>query len=153
MGLDIKAYKNLKRVNNPERDEDGDLVNWESLVDIDQESLDYTEQHFKGRTQGLKAGVYSYESEYGFRAGSYLYYNRFRDRLEQIASNSQLFELIMFSDCDGFIGSVVSKKLAKDFQDLEQDAKEKLGQSDFELYLDFKKAFELASDNGCISFH
>ncbi|OUZ36136.1 hypothetical protein A5885_000321, partial [Enterococcus sp. 8E11_MSG4843] len=33
MGLDITAYKNLKRVNNPERGEDGDLVNWESLVD------------------------------------------------------------------------------------------------------------------------
>lgn len=153
MGLDITAYKNLKRVNNPERGEDGDLVNWERLVDIDQASLDYTEQHFKGRTQGLEAGVYSYESEHDFRAGSYGCYSRFRDKLEQIASNSQLHELIVFSDCEGFIGSVVSKKLAKDFLDLEQIAKENLDRIDFGTYLNFKEAFELASENGCVSFY
>ncbi|WP_336682826.1 hypothetical protein [Enterococcus casseliflavus] len=153
MGLDITAYKNLKRVNNPERDEYGDLVEWKSLVDINKELLDYTELHFEGRTQGLEAGVYSYESEYDFRAGSYGNYNRFRDRLEQIASNSQLHELIVFSDCEGFIGSVVSKKLAKDFLDLEQIAKENLDRIDFGTYLNFKEAFELASENGCVSFY
>ena len=153
MGLDISAYKYLTRVNDPKRDEDGDLVDWENLIEITQSTLDYTEQDFKGRTKGLTAGVYSSEDEHGFRAGAYSYYNRFREKLEKMASNSQLFELIMFSDCEGYIGPVVSKKLAKDFQDLEETARSQFDQDDLETYLDFKKAFELASEGGCVEFH
>ncbi|TFI60454.1 hypothetical protein CKN63_13545 [Carnobacterium divergens] len=59
----------------------------------------------------------------------------------------------MFSDCEGYIGSVVSKKLAQDFQDLEVIAKEKLEERDLNIFLEFKNAFELASHNGCVSFH
>ncbi|MDT2382398.1 hypothetical protein P7D73_18105 [Enterococcus raffinosus] len=152
MGLDIEAYKKMKKVAYPERDVDGGLVDWENLVEIDQSTLDYTEQYFKGRTQGLVAGVYSPDDSLRFRAGAYSYYNRFREKLENIASNSQLFELIMFSDCEGFIGPIVSKKLAKDFSDLEETAREKLDEYDFETYLNFKKAFELASEEGCVQF-
>lgn len=59
----------------------------------------------------------------------------------------------MFSDCEGYIGSVVSKKLAKDFKDLEVIAKEKLDENDFEKFMNFKSAFELASENGCVEFY
>ncbi|MGF2164653.1 hypothetical protein [Enterococcus avium] len=152
MGLDIEAYKKMKKVAYPERDVDGGLVDWENLVEIDQDTLDYVEKHFKGRTHGLEQGVYSSEESYHFRAGAYSYYNRFRSRLEEIASNSQLFELIMFSDCEGYIGATVSKKLAKDFRDLELQAREQLDDSDLETFLDFKKAFELASEDGCVEF-
>lgn len=152
MGLDIEAYKKMKKVAYPERDVDRGLVDWENLVEIDQSTLDYTEQYFKGRTQGLVAGVYSPDDSLRFRAGAYSYYNRFREKLENIASNSQLFELIIFSDCEGFIGPIVSKKLAKDFNDLEETAREKLDEYDFETYLNFKKAFELASEEGCVQF-
>lgn len=128
MGLDIEAYKKMKKVAYPERDVDGGLVDWENLVEIDQSTLDYTEQYFKGRTQGLVAGVYSPDDSLRFRAGAYSYYNRFREKLENIASNSQLFELIIFSE------------------------REKLDEYDFETYLNFKKAFELASEEGCVQF-
>ena len=87
------------------------------------------------------------------RVGAYTGYNQFRDQLEKIATNTQLYELIMFSDCEGYIGSVVSKKLAQDFQDLEVIAKEKLEERDLNIFLEFKNAFELASHNGCVSFH
>lgn len=152
MGLDVKAYKKMMKVDNPERDEDGCLVNWDKLVEVDQSTLDDTEEHFKGRTQGLVTGVYSSDDSLRFRAGAYSYYNRFREKLEKMASNSQLFELIMFSDCEGFIGPVVSKKLAKDFKDLEKIAREQLDDYDMETYLNFKKAFELASEDGCVQF-
>ncbi|MDT2451148.1 hypothetical protein [Enterococcus avium] len=152
MGLDVEAYKKMTKIAEPERDEYGDLVDWETLVEVDQSTLDYTERYFKGRTQGLVAGVYSPDDSLRFRAGAYSYYNRFREKLENIASNSQLFELIMFSDCEGFIGPIVSKKLAKDFSDLEETAREKLDEYDFETYLNFKKAFELASEEGCVQF-
>lgn len=152
MGLDITAYKNLKKIENPERDEYGDLENWE-LLEINQGLLDSTEEHFSGRTQGLAAGVYESEDSKNFRVGAYTGYNQFRDQLEKIATNTQLYELIMFSDCEGYIGSVVSKKLAQDFQDLEVIAKEKLEERDLNIFLEFKNAFELASHNGCVSFH
>lgn len=152
MGLDVEAYKKMTTIDEPERDEYGELVDWETLVEVDQSTLDYTEQYFKGRTKGLVAGVYSSDESLRFRAGAYSYYNRFREKLENMASNSQLFELIMFSDCEGFIDPIVSKKLAKDFSDLEETAREKLDEYDFETYLNFKKAFELASEEGCVQF-
>lgn len=152
MGLDVEAYKKLTKIDEPKRDEYGDLVDWETLVEVDQSTLDYTEQYFKGRTQGLVAGEYSSAESLRFRAGAYSYYNRFREKLEKIASNSQLFEMIMFSDCEGFIGPVVSKKLAKDFNDLEETAREQLDGYDMETYMNFKKAFELASEGGCVQF-
>lgn len=152
MGLDITDYKNLKKIENPERDEYGDLENLE-LLEIHQDLLDSTEEYFRGRTQGLAAGVYESEESENFRAGAYTGYNQFRNQLEKITTNTQLYELIMFSDCEGYIGSVVSNKLAQDFQDLEVTAKKKLEERDLNIFLEFKNAFELASHNGCVSFH
>lgn len=152
MGLDIRAYKNMKKVENAERDAFGALENYD-LLEIYQDVIGYTEQEFKGRTKGLEAGVYEYKESFGFRAGGYIRYTLFRQTLEKIVSNSQLYEFLMFSDCEGYIGSVVSKKLAKDFKDLEVIAKEKLDENDFEKFMNFKSAFELASENGCVEFY
>lgn len=152
MGLDVEAYKKMTKIAEPERDEYGELVDWETLVEVDQSTLDYTEQYFQGRTQGLVAGVYSSDESLRFRAGAYSYYNRFREKLGKLASNSQLYEVIMFSDCEGFIGPLVSQKLAKDFNDLEGSAREQLDEYDMETYMNFKKAFELASEGGCVQF-
>lgn len=151
MGLDIVAYKNLKKIEDPKRDDYGELENWD-LLEIYQDVIGYTEQEFKGRTKGLEAGVYEYKESFGFRAGGYIRYTLFRQTLEKIVSNSQLYEFLMFSDCEGYIGSVVSKKLAKDFHDLEELAREKLEERDLNTFLEFKNAFELASHNGCVLF-
>ncbi|MBC9808170.1 hypothetical protein [Carnobacterium maltaromaticum] len=152
MGLDIRAYKNIKKVENAERDAFG-ILESDDLLEIHQDIIDYTEKEFRGRTKGLKAGVYEYKKSDGFRAGGYIGYTFFRQRLEKITSNSQLFELLMFSDCEGYIGSVVSKKLAKDFKYLEEIAKNELEERDFNLFMEFKNAFELASENGCVEFY
>ena len=60
-------------------------------------------------------------------------------------------ELIMFSDCEGFIGTKTSAKLFKDFSEHLEDAKE-IGDGFFYLYEHFMNAFDLASDDGCVVF-
>ena len=60
-------------------------------------------------------------------------------------------ELLFFSDCEGFIGPVTSAKLAKDFA--EWDEKAKKDGHFYGRYKEWKKAFETASEGGCVSFH
>ncbi|MEN9870269.1 MAG: hypothetical protein RLZZ171_1257, partial [Cyanobacteriota bacterium] len=66
-------------------------------------------------------------------------------------------ELINFSDCEGVIGSSLSAKLAKDFADFNDRAKktaaEYRGDWFYSLHQKWQEAFELAAQNGAISFH
>ncbi|MNJ79827.1 hypothetical protein D3C77_779790 [compost metagenome] len=51
---------------------------------------------------------------------------------------------------------MTSAKLAKDFADFDERAKYFDGDEDgwfYKKYLDWKKAFELASDGGTVDFH
>ena len=60
-------------------------------------------------------------------------------------------ELLHFSDCEGFIGPKTSAKLHEDF--LEWNEKAKVDQGYFyEIYQEWTKAFEVASDGGCVIF-
>ncbi len=158
MGLDITAYKNLKKVKNPQFDEYGDLVNWETQWRTDA-SMEWSESVWPGRGEGVEVKtVYSYEEDYDFRAGSYSGYNFWRAGLESFKGDVAFQELIDFADNEGVIGPIVSKKLAKDFSDYEEEAKayaKTIADGDwwFERYLAWKKAFEMASENGAVDFH
>jgi hypothetical protein len=64
-------------------------------------------------------------------------------------------ELINFSDCEGTIGSEISKKLLKDFEEYKSKAEkieDKYSLDFHENYNNWIKALTLASDNGCIIF-
>lgn len=159
MGLDITAYKNLKVVENPEIDEDGYSVNYETEYKAGA-SMDWSESVWKGRGEGLDSQtVYTYEDEYDFRAGSYSGYNTWRRWLDNFKGEVAFQELIDFADNEGVIGSMVSKKLLNDFIVYKDEAKEyskSLGENGewwFEKYCDWEKAFEFASENGCVDFH
>lgn len=159
MGLDITAYKNLKKVENPELDEEGFPVNWDSEY-MAGASMDWSESVWPKRGEGLDANaVYTYDDSFGFRAGSYGGYNVWRSQLEQFKGNEAFQELIDFADNEGVIGSVVSKKLYNDFVANEKEAIEfavnmgATGDYWIEKYHDWKKAFEYAQDNGCVDFH
>jgi len=122
-------------------------------------------------------------SEYdGFRAGSYGWYNTWRNNLAKLAGyetaenvwrdfnreirriklktieNNNLekikpfYELIFFSDCEGVIGPEICKKLYEDFVNFEDKAK-KQDEYFYELYLKWKEAFRVASGSGLVSFH
>lgn len=159
MGLDITAYKGLKEVKNPQLDEDGDLVNYDTEWKPGA-SMEWSEKHFTGRGEGVEADkVYTFEDEFGFRAGSYSGYNWWRNELEQFKGDVAFQELINFADNEGVIGPVVSKKLLNDFKQYEQEAVEyanTLGENGswwLDKYRDWMKAFEYASQNGAVDFH
>jgi hypothetical protein len=158
MGLDITAYRQLSRVENPKFDEYGELENWDTEWKPGA-SMEWSEKHFPGRGEGIDPQtVYKWKEEFGFRAGSYSGYNRWRSKLEQFANGTDFEELINFADNEGVIGFVVARKLAKDFKENETKAKqfsETLDEGEwwFGQYQTWKKAFEIASDQGAVDFH
>jgi len=160
MGLDITAYKNLKKVENPELDEEGFPVNWDSEY-MAGGGMDWSESVWPKRGDGLDAHtVYSYDDSFDFRAGSYGGYNMWRSQLEKFKGDVAFQELIDSAVNEGVIGSVVSKKLYNDFVTNEKEAivfAVELGElsGDYWIakYYDWKKAFEYAQENGCVDFH
>lgn len=162
MGLDITAYKNLKNVENPKFDEDGELENWRTEW-TPGGSMEWSEKHWPGRGKGVEPEkVYTFEEEFRFRAGSYSGYNWWRNKLELFAEGEDFQELINFSDCEGVIGQVVSKKLAEDFvmnkakaveYSLKIESENRPGKWWLEQYELWREAFEFAAQNGAVDFH
>lgn len=167
MGLDIFAISKIKLTGNTVNDElaENDINVYQDLFN---------------RIIGLEVGIYSSTSEsteHHFRAGSYSTYNGFRRdlslaifgvRVENIWKNVEayegrpFFEMIEFSDCEGIIGPVVSKKLYEDFKthrsnmikycldnfiDDEYTYEYTMG-----TYDNFTTAFKIAKDQGIVQF-
>jgi len=163
LGLDIIAYSRLKKneylSNN--KDEDKDYIDGNYLVMSP--VLTEIDKAFPGRAEPLKynGDVYDYENCEWISIGSYGTYGWFRRALEAFSENRDCFnELIHFSDCEGVIGSIVSKKLYEDFssnQELfEQWAYQKYsifeGELLMQMYHKFEWAFEIAKDGGAVEF-
>lgn len=151
MGLDITAYKNIKVI------EDCEPEYYFRNTGFPQSNMSDLED---------KEIQIDFDEEFDFRAGAYSSYNRFRNELcicangikdrELWASEDEslkFYWLINFSDCDGYIGTSYCKILHNEFCKYEEDIKSKLNEQYHSIYNDFKKAFELASDNGLVSFH
>lgn len=163
MGLDMTAYRGLSKVENPVLDSDGNPSDWgthfKSHITGEQE------KHWPGRADGVeKDTVYTFAESFGFRAGSYSGYNRWRDQLAKVAGHASaaeawasdhsgpFMELVNFSDCEGTIGPVVAAKLVKDFSAF-KDAAQREDEYFFQKYCDWEKAFKMAADNGAVDFH
>ncbi|UZD74736.1 hypothetical protein OM992_03295 [Bacillus siamensis] len=122
--------------------------------------MKWSEEHFPGRGEGVDPDkFYTSEESFSFRAGSYSGYGWWRRKLEEFKGDTAFQELINFADNEGTIGPVVSKKLAKDFNEHADAAREyartlgDAGEVWLYLYGDWKKAFEMASENGAVNFH
>jgi hypothetical protein len=110
----------------------------------------------------------------GFHIGAYSYYNRYREWLSMLSHDvmpriiwndesyegKPFVEQINFADNEGTLGTAVCKKLAKDYNDFLARAREVTKVEDlksphgfYAVYLDFKKGFEFASDNGFLELH
>lgn len=174
MGLDITAYTKVKLIETLEDIEEWETKYW--MADNDTQTDYIYSGYFKDGNyhkewaEGLEpGGVYKYEDCHSFRAGSYSGYNRWREWLsmlglgvmpETVWKNAKLYEnkpfyrLINFSDCEGIISSKFSKELAKHFAD-HQSIVDASDSDEYykEKYTDWRKAFELAADNGYVSFH
>ena len=141
MGLDISAVSELERVELPEGVEpfSDAYYDWEENQGGHVWFFN-TPSVFPEQAEGVDDGAYiSDGASHGFRAGSYTGYGMWRDELSHAAGyfggSSDVWakvdgggykgrpfeELINFSDADGFIGPVVSKKLYQDFVDNEKN--------------------------------
>ena len=171
MGLDITAYKSIKKLGSCENYDDYE----KQFDEYDTLYIVNSNKYFPGMMSGIETNdVYSYEDMYDFRAGSYSGYNRWRELLcktmvgvlpSLVWGNKDCFkggpfiELINFTDCDGIIGPEMCKKLHKDFIDNKdtidnrQDVGDDLEEYFERLYLEWCKAFEFASQDGCLVFN
>lgn len=178
MGLDIVAYSKLKKVE-VELDEDGHPVDedaWDSYNRV------YATGGRNQHDDLVDRGFYDCEGEeYSFRAGGYGGYNAWRDTLAKLAgypltpyetrysgseashaaacwdgeTQGPFAEMIDFSDCEGCIGPKTSAKLFKDFVEFEDRAKTFVTDDEgwfFKKYLEWKRAYEVASDGGMVRF-
>jgi hypothetical protein len=170
MGLDITVYKNVNVIGHASRiddwEEDYYMKDRENTVYIYPGLSDF----FPEWAEGLEYGaVYEYEDSFSFRAGSYSGYNYWRRWLcetfldvdpkvvwntPEAFENAPFYRLIHFADNEGYISQVHAQKLARDFQQYQ----EKVDDLDCEpwlkdKYADWRKAFEMASENGFVDFH
>jgi hypothetical protein len=168
MGLDISGIKLGARTDEPE-DDDHDLLSV------------YADSYFEGRLGGIEPGYYVVEDSEWFYGRSYGGYNAWRNQLAEFAGypvktssesgrtsadvgawsaeSGPFWELINFSDCEGYIGGTVAVKLAKDFQDhaarvagfvaLDLKGREAFAKG----YAEIQAAFEYAvKHNGVVQF-
>jgi hypothetical protein len=185
MGLDITAVSKLRKIEIPEGlvQYTDEYYDWEEKNGIDVWTI-HDSQHFDYHLEGIEPGFYvSNTKAFGFRAGSYGGYGQWRNLLAKTVGyeggakevwvineyGGTATELINFSDADGVIGPITSKKLYDDFVNHEKQIMKRLDSfylkmEDFEIdaetydwfkkkYNDWKEAFRIASDNGAVFFH
>jgi hypothetical protein len=205
MGLDISAVSKLEPIEVPEDIEQwsDEWYDWEADQGGDVYNV-WSSPNFPEQAEGMEDGTYiARDSQHtSFRAGSYSGYGTWRDWLAQATMGGILnksggaqsmwdsadggdyglpfMELINFSDAEGIIGPVASKKLYYDFRKYENDVMDwmdrmylsrkpidssswdekepqPLDKGDFEWfqrqYQEWKNAFRIASDNGIVMFH
>lgn len=181
MGLDITAYRKLAKID-ALFDADNEPVNPTTRQPIEGDYFRaYVNDDFPDQAKGVDdQGIYSYGESFGHRAGSYGWYNAWREQLAKLAGYSEapyervpgyapstvmsaqvgafnteagpFHELVCFSDCEGVIGATVSAKLARDFAEWDDRAKE-VGGHFYDKYCDWRKCFEMAADGGAVDFH
>lgn len=179
MGLDITAYSKVKKIE-CHFDAEGDPIDKVTGDYLDYDFRAYANPDFPGRNGSIEHNaIYEADDCFGFRAGGYGGYNGWREELAKLAAypakphdrygtgNIQhrhdegawqatagpFWELINFSDCEGVIGPETSKKLAQDFADHQSKADAHQDEWFRDRYADWRKAFEMASDDGAVSFH
>lgn len=169
MGLDVTAYKNLRKSERQDQDDEYEL---ECAVRI------YKKQ-FPQNCMDFEADVV-YEADEAIDGPSigYIRYGYWRNRLAQLAGypsldsepetphaawvwknrpDGRFAELINFSDCEGCIGTAVAKKIATDFAEFQPSIDLLVHNRENEqfknLYAEFRKVFEFASNNGLVRYH
>ena len=174
MGLDIAYYSKIQEVGKSKSRDDENIHIYGSSFTYQLGSL--KENYSYSITEESESG--------SFRAGSYSGYNEWRNNLSIMAGYSgasevwkdfnpdmryhkllklegknvrikPFYELIFFSDCEGYIGPEISKKLYQDFLDFDDKAKKfvSTGISYFyRSYQNWTECFRVASDNGIVIF-
>ena len=179
MGLDITAYSKLKQIDCV-FDADSEPIDPVTRHPIPGNYFRaYVNPDFSGREGKIQHhAVYRFDQEFCFHAGSYGGYNQWRELLAAFAeypkietgrygdtkeqhhdaaafsvASGPFWELIVFSDCEGVMGSETCAKLAADFKTFETQAETYSDEYWREKYRDWKHAFEIGADDGAVDFH
>lgn len=179
MGIDIYAYRKLRKTDKPIEHEDGHYVvdkSDEGLAWFDRgvsDAFDEAHEELYGTRPGYFDGLddgfyYAYDEEESFFGCAYSTYSTFRDILTEYVAAKGLDEgtfreMIYFSDCDGTIGPKVCKKLLSDFEaNLDgfcEFAKETLPEDGWfdekfavSLYKDYLNGLRYGADNGALIY-
>lgn len=164
MGLDCTAYRQLKKIGPIADGEDADIHFYRHM-----------DKEFPGRADDIEQGVaYEAADSFGWRAGSYSGYSRWRAQLGDIfgynarwcepatvhgqgtwdvPDDGPFTELCNFSDCEGTLGTATCAKLAQDFAAFQNVADAHRDDWFRAKYADWRKACEMAADGGAIAFH
>jgi hypothetical protein len=161
MGLDVTYSSGIERAQDDEHDLDLDAAGtW-----LENDAA------FTERGDGIAPGRYLLNGDEagGFRAGSYSGYNDWRMALCQAIhgcdprfvwddpepwAGRPFFELVQFTDCDGFIGPRTSAKLERDFLGYRETFRAAVEESwMLEVYDEFTAAFGAAARGGVVVFH
>ncbi|WP_175974590.1 hypothetical protein [Burkholderia sp. BCC1047] len=177
MGLDATAYRQIMKIDCV-FDDSGEPIDPLTREPIECDYLRvYINPDFPGRADDLvDRAVYGYEDADEAFSGGYSRYNFWREKLAKLAgyqpisvdqygtgkselrhdhaawnaTSGPFWELICFSDCEGVIGSAVSAKLAQDFAQFDEQAK--ADESFYAIYSQWRAAFDMAAQNGCVQF-
>lgn len=179
MGIDIFAYKNLRKTDRPlEHDDKGYVINYddENLVWFDRGVSDaFDASHEKlfgvrpGYFDGLDDGFYyEYDEGNSFFGCAYSTYSTLRDVIAEYLDDPDFIagafrEMRFFSDCEGTIGPQVCAKLLGDFEGnrdkFHEFAKENLPDDAWfdadlaiALYDGYLKGLRLAADGGALIY-
>jgi len=169
MGLDIAVYSKVFQVS--DLPYVGEEIDWDKVDDTDGIVV-VKNRLCDDLAADLAEGIYGSQKSWRFRAGSFSGHKAFKDFLsvtfigvsadkiwadpEQYAA-APFVQLVNFSDCEGVIGATVSKKLYADFVVNEErfltatSMPGDLNEWRRNCYSNWKRAFELAKDDGCIA--
>lgn len=176
MGLDVTAYKGLTKLDCV-FDADGEPIDPATREPIDEYFRSHGTNEFPGRDEGIESGaVYRYDESLAGPSLGYGGYNRWREELARLAgyeptphtrwgqtemlhaaacwsgATGPFAELINFTDCDGVIGPVVAARLLTDFKAFDERA-QAIGEAFYAVYREFTECFEMAAQDGAVSFH
>lgn len=180
MGLDITAYRGLKKLEDCVFNSEGYPIDRQTEEEI-YAFRPYDNTDFPGRIGSLEGrAFYSYEEYQDVFSRSYGSYNRWRDDLAKLAgypvggitifgvfekrhtssvwngdiTEGPFYELINFADNEGTLGPEVCAKLLRDFQNFDSRAAsfEASDKWFYQHYTDFLRGLELAADRGAIKF-
>lgn len=182
MGLDISAYRLATKLD-VIFDEGGEALDKQTHEPVEYDVRAYVNHDFPCREEGVEDGAaYTAEEGMSFCTG-YGSHGAWREELAKMAryaatavdngfgratemhsggawaaESGPFWELINFSDCEGTIGPVVSAKLANDFYEWDERAKQHdeanaLDGYFYKRFQEWRQAFEMAADGGMVNFH
>lgn len=164
MGLQITAHNRLELVDDCKIEEKEYFENTHSRVItlFDNPEFPYHIGSLKGQT------LYKVKGQtFSFRSGNTRSFKDWKEWLAKVGGYNNLsdvwktkqlgpfIELLNFSDSEGTIGPILSRKLSQDFNDYENNAIAMGGDLAYgmDFYKNWKKAFNLAAkENGVVIF-